>query len=176
MMKYFILILLLLLTTETIDMGDITIMDRKELMAELVIDEGKVSEIYKDHLGYETFGVGHLVLDSDDECGQPTGTEVSEERIMECLQQDIDGICADLDRNIPFWRDLDEERQRIVANMAFNLGINRLLQFEKFLNALEQREYERAAAEMMDSRWAKQVGARSERLKKRMIAGSKNFT
>ena len=59
--------------------------------------------------------------------------------------------------------------------MGFNLGINRLLQFEKFLTALENRDYETAAVEMMDSRWAKQVGPRSERLYQRMIDGSKNF-
>ena len=151
-------------------------MDKKELMEELIVDEGKVSEIYKDHLGYDTFGVGHLITSKDDECGKPVGTEVSEKRIMQCLEQDIDGICADLDRNIPFWRELDEERQRVVANMAFNLGINRLLQFEKFLDALENRDYNKAAVEMMDSRWARQVGPRSERLKERMIKGSKNFS
>ncbi len=165
-MNYLILILFL---EKDIDM------DRKALIEELIFDEGKVTEIYTDHLGYPTFGVGHLILDEDDECGKPVGTEVSEERIMSCLEKDIDNICKDLDRNIPFWRDLDEERQRVVVNMGFNLGINRLLQFEKFLTALENRDYETAAVEMMDSRWAKQVGPRSERLYKRMLDGSKNF-
>ena len=173
-MKYIILLILLL---SPINLEkDTELMDKKELVQELIIDEGKVNSIYKDHLGYDTFGVGHLVIDSDDECGQPTGTEVSEERIMQCLEQDIDGVCSDLDRNVPFWRDLDEERQRIVANMAFNLGINRLLRFKKFLKALENRDYVTASIEMMDSRWAKQVGQRSTRLSKRMIDGSKNFT
>ena len=150
-------------------------MDIKALIEELSFDEGRVNKIYLDHLGYETFGVGHLVLSTDPEHGSPVGTPVSEERINECLEKDIANICKDLDRNIPFWKELDEERQRVVANMGFNLGINRLMQFEKFLNALENKDYEEAAVQMMDSRWAKQVGPRSERLYKRMLDGSKNF-
>ncbi len=174
-MKYLIGIILLLITTH-LNLGDFTMLDKKQLMEELIYDEGKVNEIYKDHLGYETFGVGHLIIESDEECGQPVGTEISEERIMYCLEKDIDAICDDLDRNIPFWRDLDEERQRVIANMGFNLGINRLLQFEKFLSAVEEKDYESAAIEMMDSKWATQVGPRSERLRDRMLAGSKNFS
>tara|TARA_R110001592_G_scaffold132485_2_gene347107 strand:+ start:11058 stop:11513 length:456 start_codon:yes stop_codon:yes gene_type:complete len=150
-------------------------MDIKSLIQELIVDEGKINEIYKDHLGYETLGVGHLVLETDKEYGQPVGTEVSDETVTDYLTTDIENICKDLDRNIPFWRDLDEERQRVVANMGFNLGINRLLQFEKFLNALENKDYDEAANQMMDSRWARQVGPRSERLKVRMLSGSKNF-
>ena len=150
-------------------------MDIKSLIEELIVDEGKINEIYKDHLGYETLGVGHLVLDTDKEYGQPVGTKVSDETVTAYLTKDIENICKDLDRNIPFWRDLDEERQRVVANMGFNLGINRLLQFEKFLNALENKNYDEAADQMMDSRWARQVGPRSERLKVRMLSGSKNF-
>ena len=179
----FLLLLSVNIKEDHISINDIMItlekdifMDRKELVKELVTDEGYVTEIYEDHLGYKTFGVGHLVLDSDDECGANVGTEVSEDRILECLEKDIDAICEDLDRNIPFWRKLDEERQRVVANMAFNLGINRLLKFERFLEALEKRDYKKSAAEMLNSRWAKQVGSRSERLKKRMLDGSKNFT
>ena len=77
-------------------------MDREQLIKELIFDEGMVLEIYKDHLGYETFGVGHLVLDKDDECNLPVGTPVSEKRVLECLDKDIDTICAELDRAIPW--------------------------------------------------------------------------
>ena len=73
-------------------------MDRNQLVRELIFDEGMVLEIYKDHLGYETFGVGHLITDKDDECGQPVGTPVSGQRALSCLEKDIDTICAELDR------------------------------------------------------------------------------
>jgi len=144
-------------------------MDREQLIKELIFDEGMVLEIYKDHLGYETFGVGHLVLDKDDECNLPVGTPVSEKRVLECLDKDIDTICAELDRAIPWWRDLDDDRQRVIANMGFNLGLTRLLGFKRFLAAIEHMDYETAAVEMMDSRWATQVKNRSLRLRDRVL-------
>ena len=56
---------------------------------QLKIDEGVKYEIYEDHLGYPTFGVGHLIIEDDPEYGQPIGTEVSEERVMECFLNDL---------------------------------------------------------------------------------------
>ena len=146
-------------------------MDKNQLVRELIFDEGMVLEIYKDHLGYETFGVGHLITDRDDECGQPVGTPVAEERVLTCLEKDIDTICAELDRALPWWRELDDNRQRVMANMGFNLGLTRLLKFKKFLGAMEKGDYETAAIEMMDSRWATQVGPRAHRLRDRVIGG-----
>ena len=55
--------------------------------------------------------------------------------------------------------------------MGFNLGITRLLKFKKFLAALEQHDWETAAVEMMDSRWATQVGPRATRLRDRVLLG-----
>ena len=55
--------------------------------------------------------------------------------------------------------------------MSFNLGITRLLKFKKFLTALEVKNWDNAAVEMMDSRWAKQVGPRAVRLKDRVLKG-----
>ena len=65
-------------------------MNREAVYNQLKIDEGVVYEIYEDHLGYATFGVGHLVLESDPEYGQPIGTPVSEERVRECFEKDLD--------------------------------------------------------------------------------------
>ena len=109
-----------------------------------------------------------MVLDSDPECGLPIGSSIPEERVLECLNKDIDIICADLDRALPWWRELDGVRQRVLVNMGFNLGLTRLLKFKKFLAALEERDYETASVEMLNSRWANQVGARSRILRQRM--------
>jgi len=144
------------------------------LRKELTIDEGCVNKIYLDHLGYPTFGIGHLILDTDPEHGQEVDTPVSEERIEECFEKDIQGVLTDLDRNIPWWKDLNEDHQRVMANMAFNLGINRLLKFKKFLSALEEKDFEKAAVEMMDSKWATQVGPRAVRLRDRVIKGEES--
>lgn len=143
-------------------------MDREKLIEELVHDEGMVLHIYPDKFGYKTLGVGHLITESDDECGLPVNTPITKARALECLNRDLDGILQDLDRNVSWWRELDDNRQRVVANMCFNLGINRFLQFKKFLAALEERDYETASNEMMNSRWAFQVGERSKRLSQRM--------
>jgi lysozyme len=145
-------------------------MDRDKLVKELILDEGYKYEIYEDHLGFATLGVGHLILDKDPEFGKPLGTPVSEERILECLNNDIDIVCRELDRNMPWWKDLDDNKMRVLANMSFNLGLPRLSGFKNFLGALESGDYEKAAVEMMDSKWATQVGDRAKRLRDRVLA------
>ena len=146
-------------------------MDRDKLVNELIMDEGYKTETYEDHLGYLTLGVGHLVLDTDPEIKQPLGTPVSEERILQCLNNDIDNVCNELDRNMPWWKTLDDNRQRVLANMCFNLGCPRLSNFKRFLLALKAGKWEEAAEEMLDSKWAVQVGDRAKRLAERMEKG-----
>lgn len=78
---------------------------------------------------------------------------------------------SDLDRTLPWWRGLDEVRKAILINMCFNLGLPRLMTFRKMLKALEDRNYELAAKEMLDSKWAKQVGNRAIELSEMMRTG-----
>ena len=144
-------------------------MNKDKLMEELIKDEGYKYEIYLDHLGYPTFGVGHLVLETDEEHGQPVGTPVSEERIKECLSHDIDVVCSELDMKDPWWRNLSDNKQRVMANMCFNLGHPRLSKFKKFLGAMQISDWETAAVEMMDSKLAGQVGNRAIRLRDRVL-------
>jgi lysozyme len=146
-------------------------MDRARLLEELMLDEGVIHEIYNDHLGYPTFGVGHLITEKDEEHGKPLGTPVSEERVTECLNADVDIVCAELDKNMEWWRGLNDTRQRVMANMCFNLGYPRLSKFKKFLAAVQKEDWETAAVEMMDSKWATQVGDRAVRLREKMLNG-----
>ena len=148
------------------------IMNKEKLIEELIIDEGCIDKVYADHLGFLTLGVGHLILDTDKEFKLGIGTPVSDERINECLHNDIDIVCAELDRNMPWWNELDETRQRVLANMCFNLGCPRLKNFKNFLAALEAGDFETAGEEMMDSKWATQVGSRAVRLQEKMLHGS----
>ena len=69
---------------------------------------------------------------------------------------------------MPWWKELGDEKMRVLANMCFNLGITRLLKFRKFLAALEAGDFETAGEEMIDSKWATQVGARATRLQRRI--------
>ena len=143
------------------------------LMKELMLDEGYKQEIYADPLGHLTFGVGHLVTKNDEEHGKEVGTPVTKERIEKCLQQDIKIVLNELDLNEPWWRSLDSNRQRVIANMCFNLGYPRLKKFKKFIYAMQISQWEKAAEEMMDSKWATQVGERAVRLRDRVLYADK---
>ena len=146
-------------------------MNKTRLFEQLKIDEGVKYEIYKDHLGYPTFGVGHLILESDPEYGQEDGTPVSEERVNEAFKYDSDlaeSECVALFGNeFMLWKD---EVQEVCVNMMFNLGRTRLSKFKNFREALEDKDYARAAVEGRDSLWYRQVGNRAERLMLRLEA------
>jgi GH24 family phage-related lysozyme (muramidase) len=147
-----------------------TKMDREAVFEQLKIDEGVVYEIYNDHLGYATFGVGHLVLESDPEHGQPIGTPVSEQRVKECFENDLNtaiGECDALYEGGEF-NDLPDEVQQILVNMMFNMGRTRLSKFKKMHAAILEGDWKTAAVEGRDSRWHKQVTNRAERLMVRL--------
>jgi len=146
-------------------------MNREAVFEQLKIDEGVVYEIYNDHLGYPTFGVGHLVLESDPEHGQPVGTPVSEERVRECFERDLDTAiseCVVLYGDA--WEGFPGEVQEVLVNMLFNLGRPRLSKFKNFNTKLTEGDYAGAAPEGLDSLWARQVGARADRLMARLEA------
>ena len=143
-------------------------MNVEQLREQLKIDEGCVYEIYNDHLGYPTFGIGHLVRESDPENGSPLGTEISEDRVNEAFDADIEIVLSDCNILYPDFGDLPEEAQQIIANMMFNLGRPRLSKFVGMKRGVDAKDWNSAADEMVDSRWYRQVGARAERLVNRM--------
>lgn len=143
-------------------------MDIEQLRIELEDDEGIKYEIYNDHLGYPTFGVGHLVRESDPENGMPVGTPIDEARVAEAFEQDVETVLEDCCRLYSDFDELPEEVQRIVANMMFNLGYPRLSAFRGMKAGVNARDWDKAADEMVDSRWYNQVPNRAERLVNRM--------
>ena len=90
---------------------------------QLKIDEGVKYEIYEDHLGYPTFGVGHLIIEDDPEYGQTNPTEVSEERVMECFLNDLQIQTMSVGGlyGADFWCDFPQEVREILLNMMFNM-------------------------------------------------------
>lgn len=142
----------------------------EKLREELARDEGIVYEIYLDHLSLPTFGLGHLVRPSDPEHGQPVGTPVSEERVNECFTQDVQTTLDDCEILYPDFAELPDKAQLVIANMMFNMGRPRLSQFKGMKAGVDARDWNRAADEMVDSRWYKQVTNRAERLVGRMRA------
>ena len=145
-------------------------MNREAVYDQLKIYEGVEYVIYNDHLGYPTFGVGHLVLESDEEFGKPVGTPVTEERVRACFERDLDtsiSECGTLYGEGAFG-ELPDEVQQILVNMMFNMGRPRLSKFKNFNSAIAEGDWPRAAVEGRDSLWYRQVTNRAERLMSRM--------
>ena len=143
-------------------------MNIDQLREELKIDEGVKYEIYLDHLDLPTFGIGHLVLDSDPEFGEPVGTPISEDRVNECFDQYVEVVLGECRILYPDFDDLPEEAQLIIANMMFNMGRPRLSKFKGMKRGVDARDWNAAADEMVDSAWYRQVTNRADRLVERM--------
>ena len=145
-------------------------MNKDKLRQELAEDEGCKYEIYLDHLGLPTFGIGHLVVEGDPEHGQPVGTAVDEERVRQVFSLDIASTLDECQVLYPDFDDLPEEAQLIIANMMFNMGRPRLSKFKGMKAGVDAKDWNRAADEMVDSRWYDQVTNRAKRLVARMRA------
>ena len=145
-------------------------MNIDKLREQLKIDEGCVYEIYNDHLGYATFGIGHLVTESDPEQGQSLGTPVSSDRVAEAFESDIQSVLRDCNILYSDFDDLPEEAQQVIANMMFNLGRPRLSKFAGMKRGVDARDWDAAADEMVDSNWYRQVTNRADRLVERVRA------
>lgn len=145
-------------------------MDIDQLRETLKVDEGVKNEIYLDHLGLPTCGIGHLITEDDPEHGLDVGTHIDDERVNELFDQDVQvtlGECRLLYEDFDY---LPEEAQQIIANMMFNMGRPRLSKFKKMKEAVDGRDWIEAGNQMMDSRWYKQVTTRADRLVRRMQA------
>jgi lysozyme len=121
-----------------------------------------------DHLGLPTFGIGALIKDGDPECGQPVGTPVDEERVRQRFSLDIAVTIEDCKVLYDDFDDLPEEAQLVIANMMFNMGRPRLSKFKGMKAGIDARDWNKAADEMVDSRWHDQVPNRAKRLVKRI--------
>lgn len=146
-------------------------MNREAVYEQLKIDEGVVYEVYLDHLGYPTFGVGHLIIEGDAEHGSAVGTTITEERVKECFEKDLDIAVSECEALFgDNWNNYPGELQEVLVNMMFNMGRGRLGGFKKFIAAINESDWNKASIEMMDSRWATQVGNRAIRLRDRVAS------
>ena len=145
-------------------------MNIQQLREQLKIDEGVKYEIYLDHLGYPTFGIGHLIVEADEEHGKPVGTPITEERVNAVFDSDVAIYISEAKKVFPNLETLPSEAQEVIVNMTFNMGAPRLSKFKKFIAGVNAGDWNTAAVEMMDSRWARQVGNRAVRLRDRIQA------
>jgi lysozyme len=116
---------------------------------------------YRDSVGKLTIGVGRNLDDrglSKDEC-------------LYLMWNDIKIVSKELAVALPWLHNLDQVRQAVVIDMAFNLGVPKFLQFKNTIRWIELTQWDKAAEEMLNSNWAKQVGNRALELAEMMRSG-----
>lgn len=128
---------------------------------QLQLHEGYRDRIYRDTVGKMTVGIGRNVTDV------PFGTD----EIGLMFTNDLRRAQSGLDKIAPWWRDLDQVRQRVLLDMCFNMGARALAGFVNTLRAIQERRFDDAAAGMEASKWYGQVGARAKRLVEMMRTG-----
>ena len=134
----------------------------KEKLIDLIIyHEGLELKPYRCTAGHLTIGIGRNLDDRG----------ITEDEARFLCQNDVDIVEQELARKFPFIVGLDDVRIRVLLDMAFNLGIPRLSAFSNMWGALEDGDYKKAAVEMLDSRWARQVGRRATNLSQMMETG-----
>lgn len=131
---------------------------------QLLQHEGFVPHAYKDSLGYLTIGIGRMV-------DPRKGGQITKDEALYLLKNDMERHANELDQHIPWWRKLDGVRQRVLLDMAFNLGTTGLLRWKTFLGQVASRNYEAASRNMATTLWAKQVKGRAVRLTEMMRSG-----
>jgi len=142
-------------------------MDIEHLKKDIMFEEGVKYEVYNDHLGYKTFGVGHLVRATDPENDMEVGTTVSKERVDECFEVDLYVAINDAEKFCD-GMEVDDNIKECVTHMVFQLGLPRLNKFRNFKQALIDGDIAKAQAEMKDSLWYRQTTNRAERLIEKM--------
>lgn len=141
-----------------------------EAIQRLCLHEGIRLQPYKCPAGFLTLGVGRnletnpLTAEEMRVCGCDYMFGITKNAAFYLLKNDIKRVEAECAERIPFWKQLDDERQYALVDMAFNLGINGLLKFKKMLAWLGVGNYIQASTECLASKYAKDVGERAVRI------------
>lgn len=133
----------------------------KRVINQIKLDEGFRAKAYTCSAGKLTIGYGRNIEDNG----------VTEEEAERMLLSDVNASYNELRRHFKWFPVLAARRQGVLINMCFNMGMPTLLKFEKMFTAIREGDYNEAAAQMLDSKWAKQVGERAERLAEEMRLG-----
>jgi len=156
--------------------------DREKLYAELIRDEGLRLQVYRCTANKLTIGIGRnlddnpLTAEEERHLGktqlQVIRTGITREQAFWLKAREVEKGERALDQHLPWWRRLNDTRQRVLLNMWFNLGTAGLLKFNNTLRLVEAGSYSAAASNMLASLWARQVGDRARRLSLMMKNGS----
>ena len=150
--------------------------DRETLVKKIAEHEGIVLEPYNDSLGISTIGIGrnlegrgiddYELMHMNKTLDEIISDGLTKEEAYYLCNNDLDIVEQELVKQKPLVMDLNEARQMCLVDMGFNLGIPRLMKFKRMWEAIEREDFEWAASEMLNSRWANQVGGRADRLAK----------
>jgi lysozyme len=128
--------------------------DGAALQTELTVDEGRKQFPYTDSRGFLSIAIGRNL----------TGVGLRPDEIDFLFRNDVADRCATLDARAPWWRGLPPVQQRVMLNLAFNMGWSKFSEFERFLGAMQTHAWTAAAAELKNSLWYTQVGTRGPRM------------
>ena len=123
-------------------------------------DEDVRDTMYRDELGNATVGVGHNL-----------STPLSARAIQMILEDDVSAKKIEMDASLPWAASLDDARYGALLNLSFNMGVGGLLGFPRMLRAIQAQDWDVAARELLDSRYARQVGDRATRLAAQLQTG-----
>src|ERR1041385_4906229 len=135
-------------------------MDMNRMKAQLHLHESEKLKPYYDTVGKLTIGVGRNLTD----------VGISRDESDYLLTNDINEVLGFINAHFPWWKTLDEVRQRVIVDMTFNLGA-KILQFQSFLKAVSDKRWHDASEHMLNSLWAQQVKTRATRLSEMMSSG-----
>lgn len=147
-----------------------------EIIQRLVFHEGCVLKVYICPAGYQTIGVGRnletnpLTNEELKVCGDYRHG-ITKNAAFYLLRNDIERVVKDCKKKISFWEQLDDERKYALLDMCFQLGLGGLLKFKKMLKAMGVGNFKEAAAQCLDSQYAKQTPSRAKRIAKTIECG-----
>ena len=156
--------------------------DRETFIKKLIDGEGLVLTVYQDTLGIDTIGIGRNLKDRGISKAELEHMDIpnmdvvyehgiTKEDAVYLATNDVQIVEEELCRAHPCVDSLDSVRQLVVMDMAFNMGVPRLCKFVKMWNAIHEEKWEAASREMLDSKWARQVGRRAKILSDAMANG-----
>ena len=147
-------------------------MNLEKLEKQLHLEEGRPPTTYLDSKGILSGGAGHNLIDEPEPGYDRPGIPVSDEMCTKWFLKDIQDAIDDLDRELPWWRDLDDVRQNALLNLCFNMGWTGLSTFHNTLANFKAGNYAAAASGFLRSQYARDVGpTRSKRVAKMIETG-----
>jgi len=132
----------------------------KDIVKQIIEDEGYRRTVYKDSLGKLTIGYGFLI----------DSLELDRDVCDIIIQRKIGKIIFKLLKRFAWFHDAPQVVKEVVINMSYQLGIDGFAKFKKTIEYIENGEYKKAADEMLDSVWAseKQTPERAKKLSNKL--------